>query len=108
MSSALAMSHSVILTVMLVIVTPNSSRAEGPCVSPQELQSYDSNKGVPELGPATSGLSTPTLEPAPIVSGRSVQNDDAISGEDTLAENAWDFTKPDSIPGFASTPYGDR
>lgn len=89
---------------MLVVLTPDSSRAEGPSVSPFEIQSYGS-KGVSENDPATSGLSATTFGAAAIASEQSVRSDDAISGEDTLAENAWDFTKPDSIPGFASTPY---
>jgi len=31
---------------------------------------------------------------------------DAENGSTALSENAWDFTRPDSIPGFGSLPFG--
>ena len=31
---------------------------------------------------------------------------DAENSSAALSENAWDFTRPDSIPGFGSLPFG--
>ena len=97
-----AMFPSLILTATLLVLTPNNSRAEGPGVSPPDSPSYEASRN----GAAASGLSAAsTFGSATISAGQLVRNDGTSSGEDTLAENAWDFTKPDSIPGFASTPY---
>jgi hypothetical protein len=87
-----AVFHSLVLTAMLVALTPNSSRAEGPIISQIEtLSSYSINESAERYETNASGrAATPASE---------------TNGEDTLAENAWDFTNPDSIPGFASTPY---
>jgi hypothetical protein len=44
----------------------------------------------------------------PGVDIRALLDDPAIRAQAGLAENAWDFNAPDSIPGFASMPPADE
>jgi hypothetical protein len=96
MTSALAIRPAALaslgLAAMLVALAPAGSRAEAPCVLPFETLSLGLNDTVERNGQGAAPSVTSTDEPA-------------TTGENTLAENAWDFTNPDSIPGFASTPY---
>ena len=91
MTSALALRRAAIrslaLTVLLIVLTPDGSRAEGPAVTSVDTLAR-------EAYPAASSTTG---------SGQTGQNDETV--ETTLVENAWDFINPDSIPGFASTPY---
>ena len=97
MTSALAIRPAAIaslgLAAMLVALAPAGSRAEAPCVLPFETLSLGLNDTAERNGQGSAALSTAPAD------------DSATTGENTLAENAWDFTNPDSIPGFASTPY---
>lgn len=85
---------SIVMAAALIVLTPNGSRAQGPAVSSFDTLSLDEHENV-----GRRALSVTTG------SGQTVRIDDAATGETTLVENAWDFNKPDSIPGFASTPY---
>jgi hypothetical protein len=87
---------SLVLAAALVALAPNGSRAEGLIGSPFDTLLHEATDSA---GPITRGGGQgPGLAAAP-TSGPET------TGESTLAENAWDFTNPDSIPGFASTPY---
>ena len=48
----------------------------------------------------------PQVQPG--VDIRAVLDDPAIRAQASLAENAWDFNNPDSIPGFGSMPPADE
>lgn len=96
MTAALVMFPTLVLAAMLVALTPHGSRAEGPVASPFGTLLHEANDSAGPI--ARGGQGSPGLAAAPTPGPET-------SGESTLAENAWDFTKPDSIPGFASTPY---
>ncbi len=95
MTSAAALRRAVIasfvLGAMLAALTPLRSAAEGPVLAPREILSLDATDGLGQRDGSAPAV-TPTYDPA-------------TSGDNTLIENAWDFTDPDSIPGFASVPY---
>lgn len=87
---------SVVLSAMLVWLTPNITMAECQNASPVDLLSHEVSGGVePHTYPNASTTSSPKTNLSASEAG----------GDSTLAENAWDFTKPDRIPGFASTPF---
>jgi hypothetical protein len=90
---------SLVLSAMLVALTPNTSRAEGQIASPFAPLAHEAHDNAGRYEPATYPDSPTTG------SGQTVRSETETSGDTTLAENAWDFTNPDSIPGFASTPY---
>ncbi|HWV51145.1 hypothetical protein [Pseudorhodoplanes sp.] len=85
---------SIVTAAALIALTPNGSRAQGPAASPFDTLSIEEHENVSrkELS-ATTG------------SGQTARIDEPDTGETTLVENAWDFTNPATIPGFASTPY---
>jgi hypothetical protein len=86
---------SFVLAAIFAALTPNQLRAENALVPPLEtLSSYPMNESAGRYETTASG------KPAAPASD--------TTGEDTLVENAWDFANPDSIPGFASTPYPVR
>jgi hypothetical protein len=87
---------SLVLTALLVVMAPGGSRAEGPVVSPLDIMLHETNDSASPV--ARGGQGSPGLAAAPTPGPET-------AGESTLTENAWDFTQPDSIPGFASTPY---
>ena len=58
----------------------------------------------PERKPGSAG----TAQEQPGVDIRAVLDDPAIRAQASLAENAWDFNNPDSIPGFGSMPPADE
>ena len=93
-----------------VATSAGPSFAEGPLSSP-----FDSlmHEVLPDAnGSAVSRLHNPVNPdlaaaptPGPMATGSGLRALSAVSEAENLAENAWDFTNPDSIPGFASTPY---
>lgn len=97
MTAALVMFPSLVLAAALVALTPRESRAEGPIASPFDSLLHEANDSA---GPIARGGG----QGSPGLAAASTSGPET-TGESTLAENAWDFTKPDTIPGFASTPY---
>jgi hypothetical protein len=79
----------------LLVLLPAGARAESPITAPCTLLLPETNEPVPA---PCNAQGSPELAAAATVGA-------APSGEDTLIENGWDFTKMDSIPGFSSTPY---
>jgi hypothetical protein len=85
---------SLVLTATLAVLTPAGSRAEGPL----DTRSHEARDSAPGPLANTGDLATTGFD-------HTARSDDTTAGDSTLAENAWDFTRPDTIPGFASTPY---
>jgi hypothetical protein len=54
-----------------------------------------------------SGMSLATDGRAGTATDHSSRTHFLIIGDNELSENAYDFTDPDRIPGFASKPYND-
>jgi hypothetical protein len=79
----------------LVALTPAGARADSSITAPCTVL-------LPE---ASEPSTTPCNAQGGLDLAAAVNVDTSLSGENTLVENSWDFTKLDTIPGFASTPY---
>ena len=88
-------------TSILVVVSLIVSAA------PLRAQDASAPQGVANI-PANAGAFAPRdLERNPSMTafGVPARGADAENGS-ALLENGWDFTRPDSIPGFGSLPFG--
>lgn len=100
MTSALSIRPAVFASFGLataLIFTPCASRAESPA-APLDTLSHEARDSAGRNGVHPGGLATTGFD-------YTARSDATTAGDTALVENAWDFTKPDSIPGFASTPY---
>jgi len=82
---------SIAFAAILLVQFPDTGRAECNLLLP--TQAEDPAARQETTGRAAAEVPAPALE---------------TTSETPLSENAWDFTDPDSIPGFASTPYGPQ
>jgi hypothetical protein len=100
-----------------------SQTASDPATTSEALaeNAWDFNRPetIPGFGPMTPTAprhaqqerkpeSPGAAQEQPGVDIRAVLDDPAIRAQASLAENAWDFNNPDSIPGFGSMPPADE